>query len=304
MTKAIQIESEIQLLVEGNDQRNFFEAFKDHLSLTNIQVQNFGGVDELRDFLLALVDAPGFREIVRSVGIVRDAETSAEGAFQSVQSSLRRAKLPVPDNPEEGVGAGPMVTVLILPGDNRQGMLETLLCESFADTSVEHCIDDFFRCVEALPDVSIGRPDKARAHAYLTTKPQPHLSVGVAAKNGYWNLAHSVFINVRDFLKALQAIQDGTARKATGYCASGDVDVPPTASAVACPSTTLRQAQDKAQGTGSASATPPPGGSNEGGGTCAYLPAARSLAQAGLAGMDDSIADLFSDQWKPTIKEL
>ena len=75
-------------------------------------------------------------------------------------------------------------------------------------------------------------------------------------------------------------------------------------SAVACPSTTLRQAQDKAQGTGSASATPPPGGSNEGGGACAYLPAARGLAQAGLAGMDDSIADLFSDQWKPTIKEL
>ena len=55
---------------------------------------------------------------------------------------------------------------------------------------------------------------------------------------------------------------------------------------------------------GSASATPPPGGSNEGGGACAYLPAARGLAQAGLAGMDDSIADLFSDQWKPTIKEL
>ena len=48
-------------------------------------------------------------------------------------------------------------------------------------------------------------PDKARAHAYLTTKPNPHFSVGVAAKNGYWNLNHSVFSTVRDFLQMIAA---------------------------------------------------------------------------------------------------
>ncbi len=47
MTGSIQIKSEIQLLVEGNDQRNFFEAFIEHLSRANIQVQNFGGVNDL-----------------------------------------------------------------------------------------------------------------------------------------------------------------------------------------------------------------------------------------------------------------
>ena len=45
MPRAEEIKSEIQLLVEGNDQRNFFEAFIDHLSLENIQIQNFGGVE-------------------------------------------------------------------------------------------------------------------------------------------------------------------------------------------------------------------------------------------------------------------
>ena len=62
---------------------------------------------------------------------------------------------------------------------------------------------NFFTCVENLPDVSIKNPDKARAHAYLTTKPDPHFSVGVAAKNKYWNLDHSVFGNVRDFLQRI-----------------------------------------------------------------------------------------------------
>ena len=191
--------SPIQLLVEGNDQRNFFEAFIEHLSLDNIQIQNFGGVNELRGFLLVLVNAPGFREIVQSVGIVRDAETSAQDALQSVQSSLSNARLPMPNQP----GSSPAVTVLILPGNSRPGMLETLLNETLADTQEEACIDAFFNCVEAIPAVSINNPDKARAYAYLTTKPNPHHSVGMAAKQRYWDLDHDVFDQVRQFLTAL-----------------------------------------------------------------------------------------------------
>ena len=203
MAKSTQIERKIQLLVEGKDQLNFFEKFIDHLSLTNVQIHDFGGGTELRDFLLALVNASDFRETVQSVGIVRDAETSAEGAFQSVQSSLKKAKLSVPDSPEERTGTSPAVSVMILPGHNRKGMLETLLCETFVDTSVDRCIDEFFKCVKSLPDVSFKRADKARARVYVTTKPEPHVSVGVAAKKGYWDLEHNAFSAVRNFLKMI-----------------------------------------------------------------------------------------------------
>lgn len=190
------------LLVEGNDPRNFFEAFVRHLSIDNIQIQNFGGITQLRDFLEGLVGATGFR-VVESIGIIRDAETSAESAFQSVQSSLKNAALPVPNMPERRTDTSPAVTVLILPGNNQQGMLETLLCESFAGTPENDCIDAFFACVDALPNASIKRPEKARARAYLTTKSDPHLSVGVAAKRNYWDLDHPIFDRVRDFLKTL-----------------------------------------------------------------------------------------------------
>lgn len=203
MPEIAEITSPIQLLVEGNDQRNFFEAFIEHLSLADIQIQNFGGVNELRAFLLALVNAPGFRDIVQSVGIVRDAETSAQAAFQSVQSSLRNAGLPVPNQPEERTGGSLAVKVLILPDNSRPGMLETLLNETFANTPEDACINAFFECVEAVPTVSINNPDKARAYAYLTTKPNPHHSVGMAAKQNYWDLDHPVFDQVRQFLMAL-----------------------------------------------------------------------------------------------------
>ena len=195
------ITKSVQLLVEGNDQRNFFEEFVRHLSLTNVQIQNFGGVTELRGFLLALANDDAFREIVESVGIVRDAEESAAGAFQSVAGALKNANLPEPKGPEEinSDSSGLAATVLILPDGTRKGMLETLLCETFANTSIGDCIDAFFNCVEASHEPT-KRPDKARARAFLTTRPEPHFSVGVATKAGYWDLDHGAFENVREFL--------------------------------------------------------------------------------------------------------
>lgn len=202
-------------MVEGNDVRNFFEAFIKHhskkLSLGEIQIQDFGGVSELRDFLEGFVGMTGFHN-VRSIGIVRDAEMqdaekSAENAFKSVQDALKNAGLPAPDCPEKRKVDGRLaVDVLILPGgDHKKGMLETLLCESFAGTKIDSCIKEFFQCVKPLLEKPIKhhQKDKARAFAYLTTRPNPHHSVGVAAQQGYWNLNHKVFAGIREFLKRI-----------------------------------------------------------------------------------------------------
>ena len=199
------ITSSIQLLVEGNDQRNFFEAFIEHLSLDNIQIPELPWrVNELRAFLLVLANAPGFHGAVQSVGIVRDAEDlGCRGRSKAFRIRWRMLDCPCRISPEERAVSSPAVTVLILPGDNRPGMLETLLCQSFVDTPEEACINTFFDCVKAIPAVSINNPDKARAYAYLTTKPNPHHSVGMAAKQSHWDLNHHVFNHVRQFLMAL-----------------------------------------------------------------------------------------------------
>ena len=193
----------IQLLVEGNDQRNFFNAFIGHLSLPDIQVQDFGGVKELRNFLSLLVRLPDFHDTVSSIGIVRDAELSAPSAFQSVQGSLANAGLSVPDKPREPTNSPPSVNVLILPDDDSPGMLETLLCRTFENTQMDSCIDDFFDCIRDATNEDLYRPDKARAHAYIATQRDPHVSVGVATQRSYWDLDHTVFDGVRSFLRSL-----------------------------------------------------------------------------------------------------
>lgn len=202
MVEPAKIERPTQLLVEGNDQKNFFGAFVDDLGIQNVQIQNFGGVDELRGFLRAFVRAPYF-DMVSSIGVIRDAEESAANAFRSVQSSLRNAKLPVPASARRRAGATPAVTVMILPDDNQSGMLETLLCKSFEEFPVNGCINEFIACARRILDTEIERLDKARAHAYLATRPRPHVSVGVAAHKGYWPFDHEAFADVRAFLRNL-----------------------------------------------------------------------------------------------------
>ena len=203
MAESEQFEAGVQLLVEGNDQRNFLEAFRRHLSLDNLQIWSYGGGQDLREFLKGFVRIDGF-DTVQSLGVVRDAEENAENSFRSVQGSLRDVGLTVPTRPGFRSGIKPAVSVLILPDNGRLGMLETLLCETFAGTPRGECIEAFFDCISTIDVDAVKRPDKARAWAYLATQPDPHHSVGFATMKGYWgNLDQPVFSIVREFLSSL-----------------------------------------------------------------------------------------------------
>lgn len=177
------------------------EAFVEHLGISSeLKIQNFGGVTELRRFLSAFAKMPKFSD-VKGIGVVLDAELNAGGAFSSVQSSLQNAKLPVPNAVGVHSGGCPDVTVLILPGGGGPGMLETLLCETFRGTPADRCIDDFSQCLpDAVPD---NRLSKARVRAWIAAQEEPYVSVGVAAKRGFMNLDHDALTPIREFLKSL-----------------------------------------------------------------------------------------------------
>ncbi|MCY4236131.1 MAG: hypothetical protein OXE74_07555, partial [Cyanobacteria bacterium MAG CAR2_bin_4] len=161
------ITKEALLLVEGKDPLRFFEILCKHLGLSQqLQIMNFGGVNQLRGFLVGLPGASGFAD-VKSIGIIRDAETNATGAFQSVTASLEHAL------EQRSWDGQPAVDILILPGQGRPGMLETLLCETFADAPENCCIDAFFKCVEQCPDSDVRNPEKPVCELFW----QPNRSV-------------------------------------------------------------------------------------------------------------------------------
>lgn len=189
-----------QLLVEGKSYVHFASALTKEHSIASPELQDFGGVNELSSYLAAFVRAPGFERVER-LGVLRDAEGCSESAFQSVQGSLEKAGLVVPQTPGHIEPGQPSVGVLIVPGHG-SGMLETVLCRTFTGTPIENCIDQFLECAHAA-GADIHRPHKARSSAYLATRADPGLAVGVAAKKGYWDLRHEALKPLVDFVAAV-----------------------------------------------------------------------------------------------------
>jgi hypothetical protein len=190
------------LAVEGNDAFVFFLELLRYLDLAKIiEVRDFGGVNELPNFLETIVITPGFNQIA-SLGIVRDADLSAASAFQSVSNHLKKAGLDAPSKPLQATENNPRISVFILPDCVSQGMLETLCLEAVSSDQVFSCIDEFLQCVEN----TVGRPanmHKAKLHAFLASRTKPSLSFSQATSAGYWPWDHPVFDPVKDFLRAL-----------------------------------------------------------------------------------------------------
>jgi hypothetical protein len=192
-----------QLLVEGRDAEAFFYPFIETLDIMDIDIQNYGGIKELPDFLGQLTKNSNFRSLVTSIGIVRDAEENNEGAYQSVQSALRNCSLPVPEKPNQPSRTTPKVSVFILPDANSTGMLETLLLRAVGADPVMSCVDEFLNCVEHKTAYSPTPPEKAKVLAFLASRKQIKPLIGHAALAGYWGFENPAYNELKEFILSL-----------------------------------------------------------------------------------------------------
>lgn len=189
-----------QLVVEGHDCRAFFEAALKMLKIDDIQVQNFGGTTELQAFLPALARLSDFHRVT-SVGVVRDADSNPDGAFQSACAAMRKVGWPLPGRPEEVAPGQPAVAVLLLPGHGQEGALEELLLSTVGSDPDLQCVRELLSCIASpVPERLIG---KALAHGFLATRDRPGLLFGPATEKGYFPLDGGELTHVRQFLTTL-----------------------------------------------------------------------------------------------------
>jgi hypothetical protein len=196
------LKSSTQLLVEGINPKRIFSVLCKSWGLSDIDIHDFGNNENLRPYLETFTKTQGFRSVKR-LGIIRDAETSADSALQSVRDSLRNAGLEYPSLRVETTSGSPSISVFLLPDTTSEGNLESLLWRTIKDTSEARCADEFLKCLD-LGSIAITRRDKARVQAYLASKHRPHGSVGVAAQRGQWDPKHDAFSEIRRFLTDLQ----------------------------------------------------------------------------------------------------
>lgn len=189
------------LLGEGKEEVRFFGALLQHLNISEIQVEEYGGKPKLASFLRMAVGSPDFASLI-SVGVTRDADDDANAAFQSVCSALQSARLAVPNAPNTAAIGGPSVSVFILPDNTNSGMLEDLCLSSVQTHAAYSCLDGYFQCAANAGRVP-NNMSKARIHAWLASEIEPDRQLGVAAEAGSWPWMDPAFDLIRDFVKSL-----------------------------------------------------------------------------------------------------
>ena len=101
-----------------------------------------------------------------------------------------------------GMAAAGARTLVLEAETSFRDRVREVLARSFAGTTEDACIERFLECFDP-GRVRILRPEKARTTAYLATTRNPHVSVGVAAKQGVWEFDHDAFRTIREFLSGL-----------------------------------------------------------------------------------------------------
>lgn len=195
------------LVVEGDEERFFFEAFIKYLGLGRIQIVPIGGKTELRRNLGTLLLTSGHENMV-SLGIVRDADLNPASAFESVCDALQAVGLTAPIRPLLTAGQNPRVTIMILPAEYIMGMLEDVCLKSVTGDPAMPCVEQYFWCLQ---DHAVTLPkniSKAKVQVFLASREEAGKRLGEAAHAGYWQFGDNAFGAMKDFLQEISSQTD------------------------------------------------------------------------------------------------
>jgi hypothetical protein len=196
--KPIIIEKEKVILVEGADAYFFFIWACQAFEVQDIQVLDFGGINDLGGYLKIFKELPGY-EKASTILIGRDAENNPDGAVVSIKSALKKNGFAVPESPFTFAEGKPRVAYMLFPGFESgseggsllPGTLEDLCLSTTEVDLVHECVDLYVNCLKT-KDITFKDLHKTRLHAYLSGKQDfAGLKVGEAAKAGAWNWNHT-----------------------------------------------------------------------------------------------------------------
>lgn len=217
------IEQPAVLLVEGMDEFSLLLNLLEHLRIAEIDICSYEGKDKLRPCLDALKIRDGFTSVLKTMGILRDADDDADAAFASVVGALSAVGLPAPSAPGEFIGEKPRVGVFILPGNGQSGSLETICwpskaglekarqeeddasqpAETVPAVEVEACVTSYVKCLQEKAVRLPRNLDKTSVHTYLAAHRKPGLRIGEAAEAGCWDFHHEAWEPIKQFIHAM-----------------------------------------------------------------------------------------------------
>jgi hypothetical protein len=198
------------VLVEGNHDKDFFDALVKNLGKDDIQVMQYQGKSNLRNYLAGLIKQANFPDVT-SILIVRDADNNPNSAFDSVKTALQNTNLPYPKNSWDfAQNATPKVGIAILPNMDQTGALEELLLQTIdGDPMSEKSCNFIDDAIVTLDNSGYRSPPpshrvgKAKIHAFLSTFKEPDKDPGKAGLANMWDFKHKALDPLRSILEEL-----------------------------------------------------------------------------------------------------
>ena len=211
------------ILSEGRTLEIFLrELIEKDLDLKDqVEARTFGDKEaaNLRLFLNAFATKAEFRQRVRRLGIVRDAEADdALKAFESVISAIQGFNA---ENPSFALAVPerisvltavrqnePQVGVFVLPDGSNPGMLETLCLnaieemEQTAPAKLLPCVNEFFECLNQRGRQP-ANPPKARLAGYALAADVIDPQLGRAAQQGAIPWQAKAFEPLKAFVRSI-----------------------------------------------------------------------------------------------------
>ena len=218
--KKIQPNIKHLILCEGIDEKFFFMWYLDYLKkqpmytkFNEIQLEDIGGNEDIKKQLGLWTLVSGFEQL-QTIGIIRDAETSADSAVRSIEQCFTDNGLTVPDAPFSlGVSSdGPNTIYGVLPGFDENGVLqngtlEDLCLQILIDKQSESKMDmiqEYLKELQTKFDYKIHHIHKSKLHTYFASDDKYIGSkIGEAAKIGAFDFESPCLAPFRRMFESL-----------------------------------------------------------------------------------------------------
>jgi hypothetical protein len=207
MPKPIQREN--LLLAEGLDAKLFFMYLFDTYKIENIDVHDFGGIDNLPKYITTLKKMGNYNT-VKTILIIRDSEESTKSAIQSVNSALKSTELIDKDIEPFTITEfnARKIGFMLFPGYDengqlcKKGTLEDLCLKIFKDRTVLKQTGGYFE--DFLKYKKLKREHKNRLHAAFSfTDDYVGNKIGETAKTKGFDYESSYFAPFLDIIKKI-----------------------------------------------------------------------------------------------------
>lgn len=216
--KPIKITGRNMILCEGKDAKLFILHFLGSTKYANlvdlkdgirdIEVRDFGGNSQLPTHLMILKSMDGF-ENVKSILIIRDAETNYENAINEIKSALKNNSLPVPNNACEKAKDKETISIgfLLFPTCSKKllnGTLEDLCIKIIAETNKHGArviAEEYLNSMKKDGYTELKQYHKNILYSYLSAKDKfVTKKLGEAARDGAFDFKSEELNSLLEFI--------------------------------------------------------------------------------------------------------